>query len=224
MAVSQTAAVSDVYDFYKVRDTAADKKKELGKDAFLNLLVAQLNNQDPLAPQGNSEFIAQLAQFSQVESLQKLDDRMGALLLQQQSAQALQAASLVGKQVLLPADTGFVQSGEAFKGAVSLPLGSSAVSVSVYDEQGTLVRSMPLGQQKAGEVAFEWDGRDGEGELMPSGKYRFAAEAHYEDGDKELYTLLPAQVEGVRLSSGGVYLELAGLGMVPIASVSGISQ
>jgi len=208
----------------QVNPAAADKKKELGKDAFLNLLIAQLKNQDPLAPQGNSEFIAQLAQFSQVEGLQKLDDRLGALLLQQQSVQALQAAALVGKQVLLPSDTAFLQAGELFKGSAALPVASGAVQVSVYDEQGALVRTIDLGMQKAGEVVFEWDGKDDEGNTMPSGKYRFAAKADYDGESKELYTLLPAKVDSVRLAAGELYLELAGLGAVPISSVNGIRQ
>jgi len=208
----------------KVSGGAVDKNKALGKDAFLNLLIAQLNNQDPLAPQGNSEFIAQLAQFSQVEGLQKLDERLNALLLQQQSAQALQAASLVGKQVLLAADTAQVDTAQPFKGNVQLPLGSERVQVEVYDEQGHLLRRIELGQQKAGEVSFEWDGKDDEGKTLPAGKYRFSAKASYEGGERELYTLLPAQVESVRMAAGEVYLELAGLGTVPLSAVHGISR
>jgi len=202
---------------------AVDKKKELGKDAFLNLLIAQLKNQDPLAPQGNAEFIAQLAQFSQVEGLQKLDERFAALLLQQQSAQSLQAASLVGKEVLLDADKVFVDTGKSFKGNVQLPISSEKVQVGIYDEKGNLVRSMDLGQKKAGGVPFEWDGKDDDGKTVPAGNYRFSAKARYEDGERELYTLLPVKVDGVRMAGGNVYLELVGLGSVPLSSVQGIS-
>jgi len=208
----------------KVNEGAADKKKELGKDAFLNLLIAQLKNQDPLAPQGNSEFIAQLAQFSQVEGLQKLDESMAALLLQQRSAQALQAASLVGRQVLLVTDTSKVDTQKPFKGQVQLPVASEQVQVAIYDEKGNLVRQIEMGQQKAGEVPFEWDGKDDEGNPLPAGQYRFSAKARYEDGERELYSLLPATVDGVRMANGEVYLEVAGLGHVALSSVHGIQQ
>jgi len=224
MNIHQYHFAQSVSNQPKGNESAADKNKALGKDAFLNLLIAQLNNQDPLAPQGNSEFIAQLAQFSQVEGLQKLDESMAALLLQQRSAQALQAASLVGKQVLLAADRANVDTEQPFKGNVQLPVASEKVKVEVYDEQGNLLRRIELGQQKAGEVAFEWDGKDDEGKTLPAGKYRFSAKASYEDGERELYTLLPAKVDSVRMAAGEVYLELTGLGSVPLSSVHGISS
>ena len=71
-------------------------RDELGRDAFLNLLVTQLQNQSPLQPQDNSEFIAQLAQFSQLENAEQANDRLGSLL---EASQLSQGAGLVGKTV-----------------------------------------------------------------------------------------------------------------------------
>jgi len=224
MNIKQYNFAQSVSNNPKVNEGATDKKKELGKDAFLNLLIAQLKNQDPLAPQGNAEFIAQLAQFSQVEGLQKLDERLASLLLQQQSAQALQAASLVGKQVVLVTDTTRVDTVVPFKGKVQLPVGSEKVQLSIYDEKDNLVRTIELGQQKSGELDFDWDGKDDNGKTMPAGKYRFSAKASYEDGERELYTLLPAKVDNVRMAGGEVYLELVGLGTVPLSSVQGVGS
>jgi len=224
MNIHQYNHAQSVSNNPKGTEGAADKKKELGKDAFLNLLIAQLKNQDPLAPQGNAEFIAQLAQFSQVEGLQKLDERLESLLLQQQSAQALQAASLVGKQVVLVTDTVNVDTQQPLKGKVQLPIASDKVQVSIYDEKDNLVRTIELGQQKIGELDFEWDGKDADGKTVPAGKYRFSAKASYEDGERELYTLLPATVDSVRMAGGDVYLELVGLGSVPLSSVQGVSS
>ena len=79
-----------VLDKYQIKNETKTNK-DLGKNEFLNLLVAQLNNQNPLEPQGNGEFIAQLAQFSQVEGIEKLNTSMGSLLTGYQSSQALQA-------------------------------------------------------------------------------------------------------------------------------------
>jgi len=71
-------------------------RDDLGKDAFLNLLVTQLQNQSPLEPQDNSEFIAQLAQFSQLENAEQSNERLGSLL---EASQLSQGAGLVGKTV-----------------------------------------------------------------------------------------------------------------------------
>ncbi len=103
MSIDSTSASSSVLDQYQIKN-AGPKTNELGKDEFLNLLVAQLNNQDPLAPQDNGAFIAQLAQFSQVEGIGKLNTSMESLLSGYQSSQALQASSLVGRSVIVPTD------------------------------------------------------------------------------------------------------------------------
>ena len=96
-----------ILDKYQVKQDST-QNKELGKDQFLNLLVAQLNNQNPLEPQGNGEFIAQLAQFSTVEGVEKLNSSMETILSGYQSSQALQASSLVGRKVIVPVDKAVV--------------------------------------------------------------------------------------------------------------------
>jgi len=89
--MSTVNGTSSVLDQYQLKQDAP-KSNDLGKNEFLNLLVAQLNNQNPLEPQGNGEFIAQLAQFSQVEGIEKLNTSMGSMLSSFQSSQALQAS------------------------------------------------------------------------------------------------------------------------------------
>ena len=121
---------SSALDRYQIKNETTTKK-ELGKNEFLNLLVAQLNNQNPLEPQGNGEFIAQLAQFSQVEGIEKLNDSMGSLLTGYQSSQALQASSLVGRKVIIPSDKAVVDTRESFKASLVLPASRSNVYVNV---------------------------------------------------------------------------------------------
>lgn len=100
-------------------------REELGRDAFLNLLVTQLRNQSPLQPQDNSEFIAQLAQFSQLENAEQANDRLGSLL---EASQLSQGAGLVGKKVsFLDAEggetTGVVERAHLVSGKVELEVG-----------------------------------------------------------------------------------------------------
>ncbi|MDC7825118.1 flagellar hook assembly protein FlgD [Pseudomonas sp. BLCC-B13] len=219
------SGVSSVLDQYQIKQETT-QKKDLGKNEFLELLVAQLNNQNPLEPQENGEFIAQLAQFSQVEGIEKLNTSMGSLLSGYQSSQALQASSLVGRKVIVPTEKAVVDTSETFKGSLVLPVTSSNVYVNVYDSAGKAVSRVNLGQQAAGNVSFMWDGKDSSGNLLPPGTYKFEAQATYADGTKGLYTLLPANVDSVALGQNGgeMKLNLAGIGSVPLSQVQIIGQ
>ncbi|UUY07151.1 flagellar hook assembly protein FlgD [Pseudomonas sp. J452] len=219
------SGVSSALDQYQIKQDTT-QNKDLGKNEFLNLLVAQLNNQNPLEPQGNGEFIAQLAQFSQVEGIENLNTSMGALLSGYQSSQALQASSLVGHKVIVPTEKAVVDTSETFKGSLVLPETSSNVYVNIYDSTGATVNRVNLGQQAAGNISFMWDGKDASGKVMPPGTYKFEAQASYADGTKGLYTLLPANVDSVTLGQNGgeLMLNLAGLGSVPLSQVQVIGQ
>ena len=221
--MSTVSGTSSVLDQYQIKQDTT-QNKELGKNEFLNLLVAQLNNQNPLEPLGNGEFIAQLAQFSQVEGIEKLNTSMESLLSGYQSSQALQASSLVGRKVIIPSEKAVVDTSESFKATAVLPVSSSNVYVNVYDNAGSLVSRVNLGEQAAGNVSFIWDGKDSNGNLMPPGTYKFEAQATYGSETKGLYTMLPANVDSVTLGGGELMLNLAGLGSVPLSQVQVIGQ
>ena len=214
---------STTLDQYQIKSESTTNK-ELGKNEFLNLLVAQLNNQNPLEPQSNGEFIAQLAQFSQVEGIEKLNTSMGSLVTGYQSSQALQASSLVGRKVIIPSETAVVDTSQSFKASLVLPASSSNVYVNVYDKTGAGVSRVNLGDQAAGNVSFIWDGKDSSGNLLPPGTYKFEAQASYAEGTKGLFTMLPANVDSVTLGGSELMLNLAGLGSVPMSQVQIIGQ
>ena len=214
-----------VLDQYQIKDREA-KSKDLGKNEFLELLVTQLNNQNPLEPQENGEFIAQLAQFSTVEGVEKLNSSMETMLSGYQSSQALQASSLVGRKVIVPSDKAVVDTSETFKASLVLPTSSSNVSVNVYDSAGTVVNRINMGQQEAGNVSFMWDGKDSSGKTLPPGTYKFEAQATFQGETKGLYTLLPANVDSVTLGQNGgeLMLNLAGVGSIALSQVQVIGQ
>lgn len=221
--MSVSGVNNSVLDQYQIKQEPK-QSKDLGKNEFLNLLVAQLNNQNPLEPQGNGEFIAQLAQFSQVEGIEKLNSSMGSLLSSYQSSQALQASSLVGRKVIVPTDKAIVDTSEPFKASMVLPASSSNVYVNVYDDKGVLVTRINMGEQKAGNIDFTWDGKNSDDEEMPAGKYKFEAHATYGNETKGLYTMLPANVDSVVLGGSELLLNLAGIGSIPISQVQVIGQ
>src|SRR5690606_17772308 len=127
---------------------------------------------------------AQLAQFSQVEGIEKLNGSMGSLLSGYQSSQALQASSLVGRKVIVPTDKAVVDTSETFKASLVLPVSSSNVYVNVYDSVGSVVSRVNLDEQQAGNVSFMWDGKDSSGNTLPPGTYKFEAQATYADDTK----------------------------------------
>ncbi|MCU1716471.1 flagellar hook assembly protein FlgD [Pseudomonas sp. 5P_3.1_Bac2] len=227
---SVSGVAGSVLDKYSITNTSgsssnsAQSTSDLGKDQFLNLLVAQLNNQNPLEPQGNGEFIAQLAQFSQVEGIQELNSTVGNILSNYQSSQALQASSMVGRKVIVPAEQALVDTSESFKASLILPTSSANVYVNVLDSAGATVSRVNLGAQEAGQISFIWDGKDASGNTLPPATYTFKAEASYADGSKGLYTLLPANVDSVTLGGSELVLNLAGIGSVPLSQVQVIGQ
>ncbi len=225
MAVDSVSNQSSVLDQYAIKDTGT-QDKTLGKDQFLQLLVAQMNNQNPLDPQTNSEFVAQLAQFTQVESLDNLNTSVESILSSTQSSQALQASSLVGRKVILSTDTAMVDTKETFKGSIALTSGTDNLFVNVLDSKGSQVARVNLGQQKTGQVTFMWDGKDSSGNVLPPGKYSFEAKASVGGKEVAMGTSLPANVDSVTLgiNGGEMLLNLAGLGSIGISKVQVIGQ
>lgn len=221
--MSTVSGTSSVLDQYQIKQETK-QNKDLGKNEFLNLLVAQLNNQNPLEPQGNGEFIAQLAQFSSLEGIQQLNSSVSSMMSSFQSSQALQASSLVGRKVIVPSEKAVVDTSESFKASTVLPVSSSNVYVNVYNNSGSLVTRINLGEQAAGNVSFIWDGKDSSGNVAPPGTYKFEAQATYGSETKGLYTMLPANVDSVTLGGNELMLNLAGLGNVPLSQVQVIGQ
>ena len=221
-AIGVSSSIMEEYGHRKEREV----NKDLGKNEFLELLVAQLNNQNPLEPQGNGEFIAQLAQFSSLEGIEKLNSSMGDIISSVHSSQALQASTLVGREVIFAGDSAMVDTAEEFKGSVLVPQSSSNVYISVYDDSGAVVSRINLGAQQGGNQSFVWDGTDSNGDKLPSGKYKFKAEGSFDGETQGLYTMLPARVESVTLDrhGGEMLLNIAGLGTLPMSQVQIIGR
>ena len=203
---------------------SATGKQALGKDAFLQLLVTQLKNQNPLEPQGNGEFVAQLAQFSSLEGITTLNDTVSGIAGAVGSSQALQASSLVGRSVIAPGDKAVVDTTKGMTGAVVLPQSVAQAEVKITDKDGKVIRTITLADQKAGNASFTWDGKDEAGIVAPAGTYTFAATTTIDDQAVALITNLPATVTSVTLSQTGgeLMLNLAGLGSIALSKVQTI--
>ena len=212
------------FEFRSVQELTADKsRKELGQEEFLELMTAQLQNQDPMKPMESGEFLTQIAQFSTVEGVGDLNEAFATLSQSLVSNQALQAANLVGRSVLAPTGLAALSEGGTISGAVDLPAASNDVAVNVYDQSGQLVRRLDLGSQAAGSASFQWDGLRDDGQFAPPGTYFVSAEASVDGRTEAVDTLLESRVRSVTLSnSGGLLLDLEGVGSLDFSEVAQI--
>lgn len=209
--MTETAAVSAGLATTTGTTGVAQAQQSLGKDDFLRLLVAQLNNQDPLQPMDNTEFVAQLAQFSSLEQLVNVSDGLAMVQLAELSSGNVQAASLVGKEITA-AGNGFTYSGTGEQD-LSFDLAGLAetVTVRIVDEGGATVRTMELGRQDSGTVSFSWDGRTDAGVAAGPGQYSLEIEAHDSDGGSvEATTTLRGIATGIFFDQGYAELEVGG--------------
>jgi flagellar basal-body rod modification protein FlgD len=193
---------------------------------FLKLLTTQLQAQDPTNPMDNSQFISQLAQFSQLASTQELNTNLTALGSQigdaMQTSQVLSSANLVGREVLVPCEA-VDYAGSDISAATGV-VDAGPVTITIKDGAGNVVRTLDLGTQQPGLARFTWDGKDDRGRTVPEGNYTIAAQAGKDDGD-ELSTYIAGDITGVGYggSSVGTYVQVAGVGGVPLSQIAQIN-
>ena len=203
---------------------AAQPQNEMGKDAFLQLLVTQLRYQDPLSPMENEAFLAQLAQFSSLEQMQQMNENFEASMLLTQSLNNSSAAGLIGKHVRAAGDSAVLQNESSVDLGYYLPGSAASVTVTVYDSGGAIVRVLPAGDaSEAGSGQVTWDGRSETGDQLPAGEYRFTVEALDVEGNAvPVSTLINGRVDGVTFENGNALL-LVGGEKIPLSSVLEVS-
>lgn len=188
----------------------------LAQEDFLKLMVTQIQNQDPLKPQENGDFLGQMAQFSTVKGLQDMQTTMNNLASSLVSNQALQASSMVGRFVRVPGDSAELLQGEGerFFGAAELPQSVPNLKFEIVTPSGEVVKTIGMGQQKEGTVEFAWDGINAKGEPMPPGTYNVRATATIDGKSTSLETMVIAPVSSVTLGRNGeqMSLNISGVG------------
>jgi len=207
-------------------DTAkTTKTTALGQDEFLKLMTTQMTHQDPTKPMQNGEFLSQMAQFGTVSGIQELQQSFKDFSASISSDQALQAASLVGRNVSVPSDYGLLSAGGEINGSFDLSTSASSVNVVITDsDTGDVIRKINLGQQSAGSVPFTWDGLNDAGTLVSPGIYKVQAEASIDGVNTVFQPAIQSKVESVSMSNGtnGVQVSLAGLGAVSFNKIKQI--
>lgn len=181
--------------------TNADNDADMGKEDFLTLLVAQLENQDPMNPEDSSEFTSQLTQFSSLEQLYNLNDSMEALANTQMQSDRFSTMDLIGKDVVY-ADASFEFSGDSVNVGYQLDGTASSVSMYIQDPAGSTVATLHPTDMSKGDHFIEWNGLDDDGNELPHGDYKIILQgsSDTDNGTIAISPLVQSEVTGVDFS------------------------
>lgn len=189
-------------------DKADDQKKELGKDDFMNLLVTQMTNQNPLEPMDNTEFVAQMAQFSSLEQMQNIASGMELLALTQTAATNSQMVNLIGKRVLIPGSEISLDGENSVN--ISFELDGELPSngnIEISDSNGSIVRTIPIEQFVNGKNIVVFDGKDNSGNVLEKGNYKYKLVTGDEEELKGLTTYSNYFVDAVAYEGTSILLK-----------------
>lgn len=190
---------------------AAKVPGALGRDDFLNLLVTQLQYQDPLNPMDSTDFTAQLAQFSSLEQLTNMNDQLTALTDTQAALRNSQAVTYIGQTVLCDGNATQIVDGTPEPLHVELASAAAAVYVSIYDATGALRSTYNAEAMAAGRGSIDWPGTDMDHNLLPDGSYRFEIMAVDSAGNEVAAAPMSSgRVSGVAFEDGEAALMVNG--------------
>jgi flagellar basal-body rod modification protein FlgD len=225
MATAATSATSNpAADIYSALNVARDNKSSATADIqnrFLTLLTAQLKNQDPTSPMDSAQMTSQLAQISTVDGIERLNATLQKMLGNTADAQAMQAAALVGRGVLVPGSALQLVEGAAV-GALELAGPADEVTVTIKDANGLVQRTLNLGALPAGVNGFAWDGKNDAGAPVADGRFSMSIAA--EQGGKKVTAdaLALGMVSSITRGAQGMTVNVGSLGAFGLADIKEI--
>jgi flagellar basal-body rod modification protein FlgD len=205
-----------------------DRTQTLGKDEFLQLLITKLQNQDPLQPMNDEDFIAQLAQFSSLEQMNNIADGIAEAnqwdYLQMQSLNNAMAAGLVGKDIQASYNGLYVDNDNTPRLSFTVPSFAASVEFTIKDTEGNVVATLVEENINPGTHTLEWDGKNDLGERVSPGHYAVEAVAHDSSGGAITADLtLVGTVEAVTYRDGAAYLKVNGV-EIPLGDITAIGE
>lgn len=187
----------------KTSNNATDAQSS--QDRFLKLLVAQINNQDPLNPMDNAQMTSQMAQINTVSGIQQLNDTLKSMASQSAALGGMQGAALIGRHALVEGNT-LAFDGTTGTGAYSLAADAKTVEVDVIGSSGQVLETLKLGAQAAGQHSFDWEA----GGIDPATVSKFVVRSVAANGDAVANTTLsPQMIDSVSFANGSITLQLA---------------
>ncbi|KAA1189079.1 flagellar hook assembly protein FlgD [Photorhabdus heterorhabditis] len=214
-----TSSINGFQDNTTVRELAQSSKtnkknsQELNSN-FMQLLLAQVKNQDPTNPMQNNELTSHLAQINMLEGIEKLNTTVGSIVGQMNNSQSLQASALIGRDIMIPGNTILVGPNEQNGGISTTSFGielerpADSVKVTITDKQGVVVRQIDIGPLGAGVHSFPWDGIKEDGAKAEAGAYTITIEASDKGELRVSQPLRSATVKGITRDADGARLDL----------------
>ena len=225
-----TAVTNNLASITKTSDVVNKSKTSpvnnaMDQTAFLKLFTTQLKNQNPLDPMKNESFVAQLAQFSQLEATTNMSNTLKTYVDSTAGERMMASASLIGRKVSVPGATAVLSNAQPISASVQLDSGADGMRVQVINSKGEVVRTANYGAQTAGPVSMTWDGLDDAGNAAPDGNYQFRASAVVNGKNTNPTINVMATVQSVQTAAdGSLNLVVTGGQSVALSTVSRITQ
>ncbi|WP_375393524.1 flagellar hook assembly protein FlgD [uncultured Sphingomonas sp.] len=198
----------------------ASTSSTLNQSDFLKLMTAQLQNQDPFNPVDNTQMVAQMAQFSSVAGISQMNTTLSSIATKLGATSATDAMSYVGKTVLTAGNTAYARSSGGIAGQVSLAGDATDAKVTITDQTGSVLKTLSLGAQKAGNASYDWDGTTDGGTAAGNGPFIVNVAASNNGTTVGSTSLVWAPVESVSLpATGNPLLTVTGVGQVKLSDV-----
>ena len=195
----------------------------MGQKDFLLLFTTQLKSQDPLDPVKNEAFVAQLAQFSQLEATTTMSETLKTYVESMSGERMMSSTNMIGKTVAVPNAPALYMDGKPVKGLIPLPEGASGLQLQVINDKGNVIATQILGPQQAGDVPLYWDGSDDAGNQVPDGLYTITASAVVQGKNTNPIVSIHSIVTGVNQTPDKtIMLEVAGGKSVKLTDVQRI--
>ncbi|GAC27187.1 flagellar hook assembly protein FlgD [Brumicola pallidula] len=204
---------TDLYWKPEAVKIADGTEQSLKQEDFFALLTEQLANQDPTKPVNNDQLVAQMTSFTMADGISQLNTKFGDFAASMTSSQALQASSLIGQNVLVTGNIGHMsEPGQGVTGVIINEETSQDTKIAIQNSQGEVVRTMNIGTLAAGNVQFNWDGTDQDGNPLPAGDYAIQVQGDVLGEPTSLPTAINRHVDSVSLTGAGqgVILNLDG--------------
>ncbi len=223
--INAPAGIKTTADAANEALTANKSSNGMGQKDFLTLFTTQLKCQDPLDPVKNEAFVAQLAQFSQLEATTSMSETLKTFVDSMSGERMMSSTNMIGKTVAVPNAPVILSGGKPVQGVVNLPTGAEGVKFEVTNDKGQLVATQIMGPQSLGEMPWAWDGSNDKGDILPDGNYFFKATVVSQGKTTSPPVSVLSTVLGVRQAADKtIMLEVAGGKSVKLTDVQRIGS
>ncbi len=197
-------------------------RADLTSADFLRLMTEQLKNQDPLKPLSNAEFVSQMAEMSTAQGVGELGGAMASMTSAINGDQALRGAALIGRTALIETNRlalGAEADGVLSASGIAAAPAAGPITIEITSANGALVRRLQVQAPGPGDVPFQWDGTNEQGQAVAPGTYRMSATFGTGRDAQAVGTGAMAPIESVTLDPQGMLLNLRGLGTAPLSAI-----